>query len=179
MTNVAVMDYEAGRQRPLIKDDSRPNEAEAVFALDLLAASHAAFRLLRSLGLAPADAADALQEASIRAWRNRSSRRGAFAPWFLTIAYREAKRPRRRWLTVPTFWTPSSEGNAPRRVSGELTASLQALPRRQRVALSLRYDADLSTAGIAEVMGTSEAAAKQLLARARDALRRSLTRPSI
>ena len=46
--------------------------------------------------------------------------------------------------------------------------------RRQRLALSLRYGADLSTAGVAQVMRISEPAAKQLLARARESLRQAL-----
>jgi len=157
------------------QDDVAPGEDEAAFATSLLGATAAAFRLVRSLGLTPADASDAIQEASIRAWRHRADCRGDFRAWFLTIAYREARRPGRQWLTLPRFWSARSEKNAPRAFSPELRACLHTLPQRQRVALSLRYEADLTTAGIAAVLGISEAAAKQLLARARDSLRRSLS----
>ena len=147
---------------------------EASFAAELLAASEAAYRIIRSVGLAPSDAADALQDASIRAWRHRDDCRGEFRPWFLAIAYREAKRPRRRWLTLPAFWTVHAEAAPPDEHSAEVLTALRTLPRRQRVALTLRYDADMSTAAVGIVMGISEPAAKQLLARARESLRTAL-----
>lgn len=50
-------------------------------------------RVVLSLALSPSEAADVLQEASLRAWRHRDQRRGEFRPWFLSIAYREARRP--------------------------------------------------------------------------------------
>ena len=74
----------------------------------LVDASEAALRVVRSLGLSPSDVADVLQEASIRAWRHRDQRRGEFKPWFIAIAYREARRPRRRWMTLPAFWTAAA-----------------------------------------------------------------------
>jgi len=157
-----------------MEEDPDAGIEEAAFASELMAATELAFRVIRSAGLSPEDAADALQEASVRAWRHRSSRRGAFGPWFVAIAYREARRPRRRWLTMPAFWTIRAEGAPPDEMSDDIAASLLALPRRQRIALSLRYEADMSTAAVAQVMHISEPAAKQLLARARDSLRRSL-----
>jgi RNA polymerase sigma-70 factor (ECF subfamily) len=150
-------------------------EDEWAFASALESHVEAAHRVARSAGLSAAEAADAVQEASIRAWRHRASRRGDFRPWFLAIVYRESIRPRRRWLTLPMFWQGQSGSGADdhQAVPG-LDEALGRLPRRQRLALSLRYDADLSVAGVAAVLGTGEDAAKQLLARARDALRRQL-----
>lgn len=163
------------RRAVVFNDGETADRGEAAFAADLRAASDAAFRLSRSLGLSPEDAADVLQDASIRAWRHRATRRGAFRPWFLTITYREARRPRRRWLTVPTSWSTAHTAPPVENLRPDVLTSLQTLPARQRVALSLRYDADLSVAGVATVMGISEPAAKQLLARARASLRHALS----
>ena len=130
--------------------------------------------MIRSLGLTPSDAADVLQEASIRAWRHRDQRRGEFRPWFISIAYHEARRPRRRWLTRPAFWNaPIEAADADEELDAVLKV-LPSLPKRQRIVLSLRCDGGLSTREAALVMGISEPAAKQLLARARESLRRGL-----
>jgi len=145
------------------------------FAADLTAAIPSAFRVLRTMGMSSEDAEDALQDASIRAWRHRTQCRGPFGVWFMTIATREARRARPRWLTLPVVWTVSGDED----VEGQLpmipAKSLAALPRRQRLALSLRYEADLPIAAVAGVMGISEPAAKQLLSRARDSLRQAIT----
>jgi RNA polymerase sigma-70 factor, ECF subfamily len=126
------------------------------------------------MGLAPDDIADVLQDASIRAWRHQAKRRGEFVPWFVAIAYHEARRPRRRWPTIPTFWRGSETSDAPHGSRDDLDDALARLPRRQRHALSLRYGSDLSVADVARVLRISEPAAKQLLARARASLRRTL-----
>ncbi|MBV8301210.1 MAG: sigma-70 family RNA polymerase sigma factor [Candidatus Dormibacteraeota bacterium] len=149
-------------------------EAEALFAAQLKAVLEAAFRLVRSCGASPDEAADIIQDASIRAWRHRNQRRGDFRPWFLTIAYHEARRPRRRWLTLPAFWVRDDSVVDEPPLSSELAASMRRLSRRHRLALSLRYSADLSTADVARVLGCSEPAAKQLLLRAREGLRTAL-----
>jgi RNA polymerase sigma-70 factor (ECF subfamily) len=147
---------------------------EDAFADALLSATRPAFRALRAMGLAPEDVADVLQDASIRAWRHRATRRGEFVPWFVAIAYHEARRPRRRWPTIPTFWRGSEGSEPPQGSRDDLDDALASLPRRQRQALSLRYASDLSIADVARVLRISEPAAKQLLARARASLRRTL-----
>jgi RNA polymerase sigma-70 factor, ECF subfamily len=52
---------------------------------------------------------------------------------------------------------------------------LARLPRRQRVAISLRYVGDLAVADVARALGIRESAAKQLLARGRESLRRAMS----
>jgi RNA polymerase sigma factor (sigma-70 family) len=155
-------------------EDVSGREEEA-FAEALLAATRLAFRTLRAVGLSPDDAADALQDAAIRAWRHRAQRRGDFLPWFVAIAYREARRPHRVWATMPAFWRGAADAQAHSGRNEDLDEALALLPRRQRTALSLRYDGDLSIAGVAGVMRISEPAAKQLLSRARDSLRRTMS----
>lgn len=156
----------------------RLNNDEAAFSAALVAASEVALRVVLSLGLPPSEAADVLQEASIRAWRHREQRRGDFRPWFVSIACREARRPRRRWLTMPAFWSAGAQAPEHEDQLDEVLRLLPSLPKRQRLVLSLRCDAELSTKEVANVMGISEPAAKQLLARARDSLRRALDRSS-
>jgi RNA polymerase sigma factor (sigma-70 family) len=150
------------------------NDDEAAFSAALVNASEAALRAILSLGLAPSEAADVPQEASIRAWRHREQRRGDFRPWFLSIAYREARRPRRRWLTMPAFWVARAAEPGTEQQLDAVLAVLPKLPRRQRLVLALRCESGLSTKEVAQAMGISEPAAKQLLARARDSLRREL-----
>jgi RNA polymerase sigma-70 factor, ECF subfamily len=157
------------RRQPLEQD-------EAAFSAALIAASEAALRVVRSVGLSATDAADVLQEPSSRAWRHRDQRRGDFRAWFVTIAYREARRPHRRWPTTPSFWKATAEDPADDSLSDVMVASLESVPKRQRTALSLRYDAGLSTKEVAQAMSISEPAAKQLLARARESLRLALAR---
>ncbi len=152
------------------------NDDEAAFSAALIAASEAALRVILSLGIAPSEADDVLQDASMRAWRHREQRRGDFRPWFMSIAYREARRPRRRWLTIPTFWSARARATESEERMHEVLRLLPSLPMRQRLVLSLRCDAELSTKEVAEIMGISEPAAKQLLARARESLRRALDR---
>jgi RNA polymerase sigma factor (sigma-70 family) len=148
---------------------------EDVFAEELLAAMRPAYRALRSMGLSEDEVADVLQDASIRAWRHRAQRRGTFAPWFIAIAYRETRRPHRRWLVVPAFWQGSRASLDLEDRSDDLDFALARLPRRQRAAVSLRYGSDLTILDVAGALGISEPAAKQLLARARDSLRRTLS----
>lgn len=145
----------------------------ADFEAGLVATSLPAIRLARSLGISPEDAADVVQQAALQAWRYRDTRRGDFKPWFLTIVCRVAKR-NRRWVTLPVFWQHTSAwpGEDGREV--DLASALKKLARNQRTALWLRYGEDLTISNVAMVLGVREAAAKQLLYRARTALRREL-----
>jgi len=147
---------------------------EDAFAANLQLAVDPAFRVLRGLGLSPDDAADVLQEASIRAWRHRAQCRGDFRMWFVAIASREARRPRHRWLTVPVFWSVRSGQPAEEQAADGLAWLLRRLPDGNDWRYRCGYGADLSTAGVAQVMRISEPAAKQLLARARESLRQAL-----
>ena len=145
------------------------------FAVELNGVATAALRLARAAGCTPEDAADAVQEAAVSAWRHRHQLRGDFAPWFLAIVRRRAHRHRKRWVTLPAFWEsrdaswPAGAGLDP-----ALATAMRRLPARQRTALWLHYGCDMSIATAASVLGTTEAATKQLLLRARTSLRRQL-----
>ncbi|MGA8015524.1 MAG: RNA polymerase sigma factor [Candidatus Dormiibacterota bacterium] len=145
------------------------------FADALIGLVPAAVRLGRVMGLSSDEAADAVQEAVVRAWRHRDQLRGPLKPWFLAIVRRRVGRVR-RWLTVPAFSAavPPTEWPRPEAMDPSLAAAVGALRPRYRAVLWLRYGLDLSTADAAEVLGISEAAAKQLCLRARAAVRARL-----
>jgi RNA polymerase sigma-70 factor (ECF subfamily) len=54
--------------------------------------------------------------------------------------------------------------------------ALEKLPQRQRTAVALRYDAELSVREIAEILTTTEKAVERLLAHARSALHPALSK---
>lgn len=154
-------------------NSERDRNAIHDFETSLKAATFPAIRLAQSLGVGVDDASDVVQQAALQAWRYRDTLRGDFQPWFLTIVCRLAKR-NRSWLTLPVFWHHSAAW--PRATSGEpdLASALRKLPSNQRAALWLRYGSDLAIADVARILGVRESAAKQLLYRARAALRREL-----
>jgi RNA polymerase sigma-70 factor (ECF subfamily) len=137
--------------------------------------SRSAFLLARQLGHGPEKAQDIVQEAALSAWRYRAGRRGPFRPWFLTIVYRLCRRPVLDWLPLPAGWDRHVPPGITVRFDPDLLTALHALPTRQRAALWLRYCEDLSISDVARVMRLRESAAKQLLFRGREALRRKLT----
>jgi DNA-directed RNA polymerase specialized sigma24 family protein len=134
-----------------------------------------AFRLARFLGRTPEDAADVVQEAAILAWRYRKTLRGEWRPWFLAIVRRVAHRRQSGWTLVPWSWQPDPGGIETDWLGpSDVQVALARLPRRQRAAVWLRYGQDLAYREVGVVMGMRESAAKQLVARARAALRMEL-----
>ena len=61
------------------------------------------------------------------------------------------------------------------RISGELERALARIPERQRAALLLAEVHDLTGLELAAALGTTHVAARALLTRARESLRRALT----
>ncbi len=133
-----------------------------------------AFLLARQLGRSTDEAMDIVQEAALRGWRYRSTRKGEFRPWFLTIVYRLSRQRMTDWFPLPAAWDPPAPTSIESSLDPELLAAMRRLPSRQRAALWLRYCDDMSTADVARIIGCSEPAAKQLLSRGRHALRSSL-----
>lgn len=145
------------------------------FARDLADVAATALRLARTTGCSAEEAADVVQDAAISAWRHREQRVGEFRPWFLAIVHRRAARRRKPLPLLPAFWSPrATEWPGEGGIDPDLVAAMRTLPQRQRTALWLRYGCDMSTAHTAGVLGITETACKQLLLRARDALRRRL-----
>jgi RNA polymerase sigma factor (sigma-70 family) len=102
-------------------------------------------------------ALDAVHDAFVRAvrYRSRLREREAAAGWICRIVENEARKRRReaaRRLPEPSDELASSNGH---HEEAFVRAALAALPERQRLALFLRYYADLDYAGIAAALGVA------------------------
>lgn len=133
----------------------------------------------------PEAAADMTQDTFLKAYRAYPSlqdERNARA-WLYQIAHRVAiDELRRRRIVRFLPWlgeAPGTEPSAERLVldaelSGDLARALARIPERQRAALILAEVHELSGTEIATVLGSSHMAARALLTRARESLRRAL-----
>lgn len=131
-----------------------------------------------------ADARDVLQDAWLRAWRNREAWRGEGpAPaWLRAILVRECLRSLRwrsvrRWLPfgaqVPDTASPAANPEAA--LDAERVACLVAeLPSQQRVAWGLRFSEGWSVPEIAAALELSPETVKTHLARALERVRAGL-----
>lgn len=144
-------------------------------AVDTLVARHldAVFQVtLRTIG-DRALAEDAAQEAWILALRGLPGFRGdaSFKTWLLRIAFNAAhstirRRGRRRESALTSAeWVPDEgtdpEGETMLRAEGErVERVLEALPEKQRLAVSLRVYQGLSYREIGDIIDCSEASAR-------------------
>lgn len=138
-------------------------------------------RMLRDPDLA----ADLTQDAFIKAYRAYDSlqKDENARAWLYQIAHRVAlDELRRRKIVRMIPWTGEARGAAPSaerlamdlRLSGPLERALARIPERQRAALLLAEIHDLSGLELAAAMGVSHVAARAILTRARESLRRAL-----
>ena len=114
----------------------------------------------------PGLADDCFQETMLAALRAYDTVRdpGAIRSWLFSIAARKAVdahrgRARSPEPTADLEELASAEDAPPR--DDAIWREVRSLPDKQRSAVTLRYLADLSHAEIAEVMGTSEDAARR------------------
>jgi len=161
-------------------------DSARVFVESLFAKHHGEIyaylvRMLRDAELA----ADLTQDAFVKAYRNYDTleRDENARAWLYQIAHRVAlDELRRRKIVRMIPWTGESRGAAPSaerlamdvRLSGPLERALARIPERQRAALLLAELHDLSGLELAEAMGVSHVAARAILTRARESLRRAL-----
>jgi RNA polymerase sigma-70 factor (ECF subfamily) len=138
-------------------------------------------RMLRD----PELAADLTQDAFIRAYRAHADLDdlSKARAWLYQIAHRVAlDEIRRRKIIRFVPWTGESRGAAPSaerlvmdlRLSGDLERALKRIPERQRSALLLAEVHEMTGLELAAALGTSHVAARALLTRARESLRRAL-----
>jgi RNA polymerase sigma-70 factor (ECF subfamily) len=119
--------------------------------------------------------ADAVHDAFANAIESLGSYRGE-APleaWVWRIVIRSAGASRRRERSTPEPASPAVNGNGAREEPG-LRALVAALPERQRLAVFLRYFADLDYRAIALVLGVEVGTVSATLNAAHAALRRML-----
>lgn len=136
-----------------------------------------AYRYARNSG----EAEDIAQDALLRAWKRRSSLRNSAArkQWLATIVRNEAFRQHARMRPDPVSMQDTDPGVDDERVlatveRADLHAALKRLDERERLLVRLRYDEDLTQAGIARRLGIPEGTVKVRLHRLRAKLRREI-----
>jgi RNA polymerase sigma-70 factor, ECF subfamily len=115
-------------------------------------------------------------------WRPQGGGRANFAGWLARVATNLAIDQTRRMRSVPLDTAPEPVDmslSAEQQLVADddrrrLEAALAALPPRQRAAIALTYDQELSNAAGAEAMAISVGAFELLLVRARRALRQAM-----
>jgi RNA polymerase sigma-70 factor (ECF subfamily) len=134
-----------------------------------------AFTMLRD----PHAAEDAVQEATLLAWRKVGQVRAArVGPWFYAIVANQCRASRRsRWWHVLKTDTPFVEA-VPEldavEAGVDLARGLRSLRPIERAALYLYYYLDLPLDEVAQVLGLSVSAARSRISRAAKRLRADL-----
>lgn len=144
-------------------------------SLDVLLMRHqeVAYRVALGIVHDPERAADAVQDALLKAFRGLASFRGdaQFRTWLLSIVVNEARGSlrrtgRRRETGLDDVATLADDGPTPdretvsRAEAGRARAYLAELPEKQRLAVQLRVDEGLSFREVGEIIGSSEGAAR-------------------
>jgi RNA polymerase sigma-70 factor, ECF subfamily len=166
--------------------ETRNHEAATRFVEGLFAKHHTEIyaylvRMLRDGELA----ADLTQDAFVKAYKayDTLQKDENARAWLYQIAHRVAlDEIRHRKIVRMVPWTGESRGAAPSaeriamdlQLSGPLERALARIPERQRAALLLAEIHDLSGLELAAAMGVSHVAARAILTRARESLRRAL-----
>ena len=123
-------------------------------------------------------AEDAVQEASVKAWRKIGQLRGdatSLRPWFLAIVANECRMSRRtRWWSVLKFGELSS-GQEVRESQTDLHRALLRMSPEERLPLILHFYLDLPLEEVARTLRVSPSAAKSRIYRAAKRLRGDLT----
>ncbi len=151
---------------------------------------HVAYRVAAAVAGSSADGEEAVQNAYVKAHRSLGRfRRGApFRPWLLQIVVNEARNVRRseqrherlalRAGEAVDIDAPTSDDALARREDVEaVLAALTRLSEQDRVALALRYFADLTDRDAAAVAGVTEGAYRVRVLRALRRLRANLEDP--
>src|SRR5258708_36608719 len=139
-----------------------------------------AYRLAADMLDDRASAEDAVQEASIKAWRKLGQLRGdakSLRPWFLSIVANEGRMARRQrlWSGVKLPDIPSVVSSPEQGASSDLKAAMLSLSPNERLPLVLHFYLDLPLDEVAQALRVSPAAAKSRIYRAAKRLRSDLT----
>ena len=139
-----------------------------------------AYRLAAVMLADRSSAEDAVQEASIKAWRKLRQLRGdlsSLRPWFLSIVANECRMARRQrwWSVLKVANIPASEPAASEGRSSDLHRALLQLSPEDRLPLVLHFYLDLPLDEVARALRVSPAAAKSRIYRAAKRLRSDLT----
>lgn len=142
----------------------------------------------RRFASTPADAEEIAQGVFLRVWRGAAQWKGEskVTTWIYRITVNACidwKRRRRfDWLPlfdavdVPDPAVDAERGLSARRALATVARAVEKLSTRQRMALALSVEDELSNRDIADVMAVSEGAVEQYLVRARRRLRDAVRR---
>jgi RNA polymerase sigma-70 factor (ECF subfamily) len=157
---------------------SWPPDAEA-FSRLLEPLLGQAYRLAAVMLNDRAAAEDAVQEASVKAWRKLRQLRGdatSLRPWFLSIVANECRMARRtRWWSVLKVGDIRDARPQDREPETDLHQALLRLSPDERLPLVLHFYLDLPLDELARTLGVGPAAAKSRVYRAVKRLRADLT----
>lgn len=138
-----------------------------------------AYRLAAVMLNDRAAAEDAVQEASIKAWRKVRQLRGdasSLRPWFLSIVANECRMARRtRWWSVIKLADVATAPADHRESHSDLHRALLRLKPDERLPLVLHFYLDLPLEEIARILGITPSAAKSRVYRTAKRLRADLT----
>jgi RNA polymerase sigma-70 factor (ECF subfamily) len=140
-----------------------------------------AYRLAAVMLADRAAAEDAVQEASIKAWRKLRQLRGeagSLRPWFLSIVANECRMARRQrwWSVLKVADMPESHaGPEGGESSSDLKSALLRLTPEERLPIVLFFYLDLPLDEVAQALGVSPSGAKSRIYRAAHKLRSDLT----
>ena len=134
--------------------------------------------LARHLGLSPDEADDAVQETLLRLWAALRDGARIERPeaWAFRSLYRLAM-DRHRWHRRVRLLTERLGAQPQRRSTVDhadrmaIWEAVEGLPERQRLAIYLRYRADLPYEEIGSILGIAAPSARSHVSRALDALR--------
>ena len=165
-------------QQPSALDRAAGGDADS-FATILEPLLDSAYRLAAVMLADRAGAEDAVQEASIKAWRKLHQLRGDAAsvrPWFLSIVANECRMTRRRrwWSVERVAEIERFAADAASESATDLHRALLKLSREDRLALVLHFYLDLPLSETASALHISESAAKARIYRAARRLRADL-----
>ncbi len=142
-----------------------------------------AYRLAAVMLLDRLAAEDAVQEASIKAWRKLSKLRGNLAslrPWFLAIVANECLMVRRgRWWSVVKVAVLPEASNYAELSDPDLHRALLGLKPDERLPLVLHFYLDLPLREVARILDVSPATAKSRIYRTAKRLRADLTEAGV
>src|SRR5437763_3404242 len=168
-------------QRPPVMARAASGDPDA-FALLIQPLLDPAYRLAAVMLSDRSAAEDAVQEASIKAWRKLAQLRGdvgSLRAWFLSIVANECRMARRqRWWSVLRMADVDRSADSIDRFSGQssdLKAALLRLSPDDRLPLVLHFYLDLPLDEVARILKVSPSAAKSRVYRAAHRLRPELS----
>jgi len=168
-------------QRPSAMQRAMEGDADS-FAMLIDPLLNPAYRLAAVMLSDRMAAEDAVQEASVKAWRNLRQLRGdesSLRAWFLSIVANECRMTRRRrWWSVVKSAEVESERQSDAPSQEALTDLRRALARLgpdERLPLVLYFYLDLPLDEVARTLRVSQSAAKSRIYRAARRLRSDLT----